>query len=182
MLGALSYVIDGLYISGYYCLTLAEKYSLTPFLGHEMNVANSAAVSALGIYGGLLSAELTEGESRYIAKNIDGNFYYYSFGCFPLMTLAHCPMKLSFGSDCKKCAYTGREEYRDRKASFPIRRIKCGRCYFKLNNSVPHVIAKDISPLGHYYDLTARGALNDYKAMKDGKVFAHTTGHFKKEV
>ena len=174
--------IAGLYVSNYYVLECARRYDLPVLYGHEMNLANSRAISALGATQAVLSAELTEKDMMDIRRNTDAELYAYTFGYFPLMTLSHCPMQSSFGSNCSACTYTGKEVYRDRKCAFALRRVRSAHCYFKLLNSVPHNVPLRVKGVGEYIDLTAPAAVKAYRDVLSGKTIEHTNGHYKKEV
>ena len=79
----------------------------------------------------VFSPELTLREIDNIG---DKNGFVYAYGILPVMTLCHCPVQVSTGCNCNNCAYSGDFYYRDKKASYLVKRTKIKRCYFELHN------------------------------------------------
>lgn len=123
--------IRGLICENYYAVTLAEEYGLKAVAGIRLNAFNSRLKMVSGMDDIVFSPELTLREIDNIGDN---NGFVYAYGILPVMTLCHCPVQVSTGCSCNNCAYSGDFYYRDKKASYLVKRTKIKCCYFELHN------------------------------------------------
>lgn len=122
--------ITGLICENYYSLWLAKKYSLKAIAGIRLNVFNSHFSEISGVDSAIYSPELTLQE----IDDINSNGFVYAYGILPVMTFCHCPVQVSTGCSCDRCAYNGDFTYRDKIAEYLIKRTRIKRCYFELHN------------------------------------------------
>ena len=118
---------DGLYVDGYYGISL-KKWAYKPIiLGTGANVYNKAA----------LSEAQKEAEIVVLSKELDKSFllnnadaFYYAAGAIKVMDLCYCPFK----KDCKNCTKQAFYTLSDGTRDFILRRVKILDCRFELYN------------------------------------------------
>lgn len=182
--------IAGIVANNLYALELAKENNLEVILGLGLNIYNREAACILGeglkIRAYLASQELTLKE----IKDDMSDAHIFAGGQITVMTVAHCPIKVNLGSDCKKCRFKPLY-YKDKTGrNFYIQRKQVSRCYFEIENCVPLDATKkinfpgkfylkfdgDVEEVKHFYILS-RGKDDDYR--KTGKF---TSGHLSNSV
>lgn len=169
----------GIYAENIYAVELAAKYGLPIIAGTSMNITNSIAAEVLGNCRKCASVELKRSEI------FSDKLFIYTYGHLPLMTLAHCPIKLISGKECTECGYKA-FAYTDDKGVFYVRRERLSDCVFTLYNGSVHDIA-DVVNGGKLLDLTVSELdpntviANAYYGMRMGAMNA-TGGGYKRGV
>lgn len=143
--------VKGIVANNLYALGLAEKYSLDVVLGLGLNIFNRESACILGkglkVKAYFASQELSLKDIRRDMSDA----YIFAGGEITVMTVAHCPIKVNFGNECKKCGFQ-RLFYRDKTGrSFAVKRKRVARCYFEIENCVPLNATRKIDFPGRFF-------------------------------
>lgn len=116
----------GIVINNYWHLKYVKNFRF--IVGYNMNILNNISSQ---FYMNLGADNYMRSIENYLATGLKGGVAYE--GCPTVMTLCHCPFKVSCNSSCDNCKYTNNLKYKlnDGK-EFLIRRYKIINCYFEL--------------------------------------------------
>lgn len=154
--------VTGIVANNLYALGLAEKYSLDVALGLGLNIFNRESACILGkglkVKAYFASQELSLKDIRSDMSDA----YIFAGGEITVMTIAHCPIKVNFGNECKKCRFQ-KLFYRDKTGrSFAVKRKRIARCYFEIENCVPLNATRKIDFPGRFF-LKFNGDVDEIK-------------------
>jgi|AGTN01.3.fsa_nt_gi Collagenase and related proteases len=128
IIGILKSEGGGLLAENFGIVGLARENKLSYGGGIGLNIFNTSTLGFLGDADFLTaSPELAEEE---IAPLLSAGCFYFS-GRLPIMTLAHCPIKLVGGS-CSGCKYGEGITYREGKRVYGLKRSRMKLCSFTL--------------------------------------------------
>lgn len=182
--------VTGIVANNLYALRLAKIYSLDVVLGLGLNIFNRESACVLGknlkVRAYIASQELS---LKDIRDNLS-DAYIFAGGDITVMTVAHCPIKVNFGNECKKCRYENLM-YGDKTGrKFPLKRKRIARCYFEIENCVPLNGTRKIDFPGNFFlkfdgderevahfSMLAQGIDDGYR--KNGQ---YTAGHLSNSV
>ncbi len=143
---------------------LALENGFCVFGGFGLNLFNNQAlktISHIGVFKGVISAELSLKETEYLSFN-GFETYMFCYGRFPLMLTRNCPGKNGIG-----CSAQGKCEITDRKDEhFPL---MCRNGFCEILNSRPTNIAdstNSISCDGAYFHFTTEEKNEVFEILK----------------
>lgn len=176
---------EGFVVKNYEELYLTENLftGKKVILDHNMYTFNDVSKSAFfehGVSGDTVPLELNSRESMH-RNNIGSQMIVY--GYYPLMTTANCVHKNTKGCDKKQKLIYLKDRY---NKSFAVCN-NCKECYNTIYNSLPTMLAKNISKLkeagirSFRYSFTIETP-KQIKAVMDDKVAEYTNGHYKRGV
>lgn len=176
---------EGFVVKNYEELYLTENLftGKKVILDHNMYTFNDVSKSAFfehGVSGDTVPLELNSREIMH-RNNIGSQMIVY--GYYPLMTTANCVHKNTKGCDKKQKLIYLKDRY---NKSFAVCN-NCKECYNTIYNSLPTMLAKNISKLkeagirSFRYSFTIETP-KQIKAVMDDKVAEYTNGHYKRGV
>lgn len=176
---------EGFVVKNYEELYLTENLftGKKVILDHNMYTFNDVSKSAFfehGVSGDTVPLELNSKEIMH-RNNIGSQMIVY--GYYPLMTTANCVHKNTKGCDKKQKLIYLKDRY---NKSFAVCN-NCKECYNTIYNSLPTMLAKNISKLkeagirSFRYSFTIETP-KQIKAVMDDKVAEYTNGHYKRGV
>ena len=176
---------EGFVVKNYEELYLTENLftGKKVILDHNMYTFNDVSKSAFfehGVSGDTVPLELNSRESMH-RNNIGSQMIVY--GYYPLMTTANCVHKNTKGCDKKQKLIYLKDRY---NKSFAVCN-NCKECYNTIYNSLPTMLAKNISKLkeagirSFRYSFTIETP-KQIKAVMDDKAAEYTNGHYKRGV
>jgi len=116
----------GIVVNNYWHLKYVSDFKF--IVGYNMNILNNFSVN---FYMHLGADNYMRSIENYLASGLRGGLAYEGYPT--VMTLCHCPFKVSCNSSCDKCKYSDNLMYKlnDGKEFF-VRRYKIINCYFEL--------------------------------------------------
>ena len=185
---------EGVVANNLYGILLAKELNKKIICGLGLNIFNDRALDSLRqICGNLFesfvySKELTLNEINDFS---DKSGYIFAEGEICVMTLAHCPVQVSYNCNCGTCKYKGDLSYTDKtNRKFALKRKKVYNCYWEIYNCYPLSGVKKLFKAGRYLLKTNDNNLQQvyahYSAINASQNSnyqpnEYTTGHLSKK-